>query len=130
MRITLLVIAGLALIAFLAVSVVIPQMVGAEAKDAAQVLVDGAAAAEQQVAANAGKTGKLAGSGKDVKLASKTDPKHGELKWIVSENGQVRAYNAQNAIEITFTPSLQGKTVSWTCRGYPNNAMPASCGGR
>ena len=39
MRIALLVVAGLALIGFLAVAVVLPQRAGAEAREAAQVLI-------------------------------------------------------------------------------------------
>mgnify|MGYP003425392946 CR=1 FL=1 len=55
MRAALLVIAGLALAGFIAVSFVLPQMAGSEAKEAAQALVAGADAAKQQVAAAAGK---------------------------------------------------------------------------
>jgi len=130
MRAALLVIAGLALAGFLAVAVVLPQMAGSDAREAAQVLVAGADPAKQQVAAAAEKSGALAGSGKDVKLAARSDPKHGELKWIVETNGAVRGWNERNAIEISFTPALQGGKVSWACRGYPITAMPASCGGK
>jgi hypothetical protein len=28
------------------------------------------------------------------------------------------------------TPKLEGGKIDWTCRGYPNASMPASCGGR
>jgi hypothetical protein len=130
MRIALLTIAGLALIGFLVVAVVLPQMAGAEAKDAAQTLIAGAEPAKQQVGAAAEKSGNVAGTGKGVKVVSKNDPKHGEMKWIVSENGAIRGWNEQNAIEITMIPALQAGKASWTCRGYPVNAMPASCGGR
>lgn len=130
MRTALLVIAGLALAGFLAVAVVLPQMAGGDAREAAQALVSGANAAQQQVAAAAEKARALAGSGKDVKLAARTDPKHGELKWLVDLNGAVRGWNEKNAIEVSFTPALQGGKVSWVCRGYPITAMPASCGGK
>lgn len=130
MRVGLLIVAGLALIGFLIVAVVLPQMAGSEAREAAQALISGAAAAQKQVAATAEKTGNLAGSGKDVKLAGKMDPQHGELKWLVSDNGAVRGWNDKNALEVTFTPNLQGGKVAWTCRGYPVSAMPAECGGR
>ena len=50
MRIGLLVVAALALIGFLVVAVVLPQMAGAEAKDAAQALIAGAQPAQQQIA--------------------------------------------------------------------------------
>lgn len=130
MRIGLLVVAALALAGFLVVAVVLPSMAGNEAREAAQALVAGAAPAEQQVAAAAEKAGRLAGAGKDVKLASKTDPKHGELKWLVSDGGAIRGWNEKNAIEITITPALQSGKTSWSCRGYPASAMPASCGGR
>ena len=47
MRVGLLVVAGLALIGFLVVAVLIPQMAGTEAKAAAQALVAGAQPAQQ-----------------------------------------------------------------------------------
>jgi hypothetical protein len=130
MRAALLVIAGLALVGFIAVSFVLPQMAGSEAKEAAQTLVAGAEAAKQQVAAAAEKAGNLAGSGKDIKVAPKADAKSGEFKWIVEGNGAIRGWNEKNAIEISVTPKLDGGKVSWSCRGYPNASMPATCGGR
>jgi hypothetical protein len=130
MRGALLVIAGLALIGFLAVAVVLPRMAGSEAKEAGQALVAGAEAAKRQVGAAAEKNGKLEGAGAGIKLASKGDPKHGELKWIVSENGAIRGWNEKNALEITLIPTLQSGKTTWSCKGYPVNAMPPSCGGR
>jgi len=130
MRIGLLVIAGLALIAFLVVAVVLPQMEGAGLKEAAQALVSGAEPAKQQVAAAAEKSGKLAGAGQGVKIAPRNDPKHGEMKWIVAADGAIRGWNEKNALEVALTPTLQGGKVAWSCRGYPVNAMPPSCAGR
>ena len=130
MRIALLVVAGLALVGFLMVAVVLPQRAGAESKEAAQALVAGADPAKQQVGSAAEKSGKLAGAGKDVKVAAKNDAKHGEMKWIVSEDGAIRGWNEKNALEMAITPSLNAGKVSWNCRGYPVSAMPTSCGGR
>lgn len=130
MRTALLVIAGLALVGFIAVSFVLPQMAGTEAREAAQALINGADALRPQVAASAEKAGNVAGSGNNIKVASKADPKHGELKWIVEANGAIRGWNEKNAIEISVTPKLEGGKVSWSCRGYPNASMPVSCGGR
>lgn len=130
MRLGLIIVAGLALVGFLIVAVVLPQKEGADAKEAAQALIAGAEAAQKQVAAAAEKTGNLAGSGKEVKVAPRTDPKHGEFKWLVSDGGAIRGWNERNALEVTFTPALQGGKVSWTCRGYPVSAMPPQCGGR
>jgi len=130
MRAVLIVVAVLALAAFLAVAVVLPQMAGSDARDAAQALVSGADGARQQVAAAAQKAGSLAESGKDVKLPARSDAEHGELKWIVERNGTIRGWNEKNAIEISITPALQGGSVKWHCRGYPITAMPASCGGQ
>lgn len=130
MRAALLVIAGLALIGFVAVSFVLPQMAGSEAKEAALTLVAGAEAAKEQVAAAATKAGNLAGAGGGIKLASKPDPKYGEFKWIVEPSGAIRGWNEKNAIEISVTPKLEGGKIDWSCRGYPNASMPASCGGR
>ena len=130
MRAALLVIAGLALVGFVVVSFVLPGMAGSEAKEAALALIAGADAPKQQVAAAAEKAGNLSGAGNNIKLAPRSDPKSGELKWIVEINGAIRGWNEKNAIEISVTPKLEGGKVSWVCRGYPNASMPASCGGR
>jgi type II secretory pathway pseudopilin PulG len=130
MRAALLVIAGIALIGFLAVAVVLPRMAGSEARAAAQALVAGAEAAKQQVTAAAEKSGKLDGAGEGVKVVAKNDPKHGEMKWIVSQNGAIRGWNEKNALEVTLMPTLQGGKASWNCKGYPMDAMPPNCGGR
>lgn len=130
MRIALLVVAGLALIGFLVVAVVLPQKANADARDAAQTLIAGADAAKQQVAAAVEKSGNVTGAGTGIKVAAKTDPKHGPMKWIVSENGDIRGWNEQNALEVAMTPSVQAGKATWHCRGYPITAMPASCGGR
>jgi hypothetical protein len=130
MRIVLLVVAGLALVGFVVVAVVLPQMESAETKSAAQALIAGAAPAQQQIAAAAEKAGKLVGVGKGLKLATQSDSKHGELKWVVADDGAIRGWNEKNAIEIALTPVLSGGKLSWNCRGYPIVAMPASCGGR
>src|SRR5690242_10416322 len=104
MRIGLLVVAALALAGFVVVAFVLPRMQGEEAKQAAQTLIAGAEPAQRQVAAAAEKAGSLAGSGRDVKLAARNDPKYGELKWLISEGGAVRAWNEKNAIEVTLMP--------------------------
>ena len=129
MRIALLVVAALALVGFVMVAVVLPQKAGTDSKEAAQALVAGAEAAKQPVAAAAEKAGKLAGSGKDAKVAPKNE-KFGEMTWIVEENGAIRGWNKTNALEIAVTPTLASGKVSWNCRGYPVSAMPTSCGGR
>jgi hypothetical protein len=129
MRIVLLMVAVLALAGFLVVAVVLPQMAGAETREAAQSLLAGVDAAQKQVTERAEKAGSLTGSGKDVKVAARNDPKHGELKWLVSENGAIRGWNEKNAIEVTLTPSMPGSKVAWTCKGYPVSAMPQNCGG-
>jgi len=130
MRATLIVIAILALAGFLAVAVVLPQMAGSEAREAAQALIAGAEGAKQQVAAAAQKSGKLVDAGKDIKLPARADAKHGEFKWVVEPNGAIRGWNEQNAIEVSIMPTLQGGSVTWSCRGYPITSMPASCGGK
>jgi len=130
MRAALLVVAGLALIGYLAVAFVLPRMQGAEMREAAQALVAGAEPAKQQVAAAAEKSGQLNGAGNGVKVAERDDPKHGKMKWLVAENGAIRAWNEKNALEVTITPSLQGGKASWNCKGYPVDAMPPACGGR
>jgi hypothetical protein len=129
MRVGLLVVAALALIGFVVVAVVLPQMAGAKSKEAAEALIAGAEPAKQQVGANAAKSGKLGGAGKGVKIPARDTP-HGNLKWIVEDDGAIRGWNEQNALEIALTPSLQAGKVDWRCKGYPVGAMPAGCGGR
>jgi hypothetical protein len=130
MRIGLLIIAVLALVAFIVVAVVLPQKNESDAKEAAQALVAGAEGAKTQVAAAAQKNGSLAGAGKQIKLPAQNDARFGDLKWIVSENGAIRGWNEKNALEVTLTPSLNGGKVAWSCRGYPVASMPSGCGGR
>ncbi len=130
MRIALLVVAGVALIGFLVVAVVLPQKQGADARDAAQALISGAEPARQQVTVFAEKSGNVSGAGKGVKVPAMNDPKHGELKWIVSENGEIRGWNEKNALEVTMTPSVQAGKANWNCKGYPVTVMPQNCGGR
>ena len=130
MRAALLVIAALALIGYVAVAWILPSMAGSEVRAAAQALVAGAEPAKQQVSAAAEKSGNLNGAGNGIKALEKDDPKHGKMKWIVSENGAIRAWNEKNAIEVTLTPALQGGKTSWNCKGYPVDAMPTSCGGK
>jgi hypothetical protein len=129
MRIGLLVVAALALIGFVIVAVVMPQMAGTKSKEAAEALIAGADPAKDQVSAAAQKSGSLAGAGKGVKIAPQ-DSKHGKLKWIVAEDGAIRGWNEENALEVALTPSAQAGKVNWNCKGYPVNAMPANCGGR
>jgi hypothetical protein len=76
------------------------------------------------------KSGALSGIGKGVKLAPRVDPRHGEMKWIVAEDGAIRGWNEKNALEVALTPSVQSGKVNWNCKGYPMSAMPAACGGR
>jgi hypothetical protein len=128
MRIGLLIVAGLALIGFLVVAVVLPHMQGAEAKEAAQALIEGAEPAKQRVGVAAEKTGHVSGTG--IKVTARNDPKYGAMKWIVADDGVIRGWNEKNAIEVTLMPSVQGGKASWNCKGYPVNAMPPSCGGR
>jgi hypothetical protein len=130
MRAILIVVAILALAGFLTVAVILPQMQGSEAREAAQALISGADGAKQQVEAAVKKAGNLAGAGKDIKLPARNDATHGALKWIVEPNGAIRGWNEQHAIEISIVPTLQGGNVTWNCRGYPITSMPASCGGR
>ena len=130
MRAALLVIAGVLMLGYAAVAWVLPSMAGSEVKAAAEALIAGAEPAKQQVAAAAEKSGKLAGAGNGIKVAAKNDPKHGEMKWIVADDGAIRGWNGKNALEVTLTPSLQGGKTSWSCRGYPVGAMSPNCGGK
>ena len=118
------------MLGFLAIAVVLPQMESGETRDAAAVLVSGADAAKAEVKAVAEKAGNLTGSGANVKLAAKKDSKYGELKWIVEPSGMIRGWNEKNAIEIALTPTLTAGKVAWSCKGYPTQSMPVTCGGK
>src|SRR5205814_9823184 len=128
MRIGLLIVAGLALIGFLVVAVVLPHMQGTEAKEAAQALIEGAEPAKQRVSMAAEKTGHVSGTG--IKVNSRNDPKYGDMKWIVSDNGVIHGWNEKNAIEGTLMPSVQDGKASGTGKGYPVSAMPPDWEGR
>jgi hypothetical protein len=130
MRVGLLIVAGLALIGFIAIAVILPQMQSGEVRDAAAVLVSGANAAKTEVTAAAEKAANLTGAGANVKIAAKNDPKYGELKWIVEPGGVIRGWNEKNAIEVAMIPTLSGGKVAWTCKGYPAQSMPVTCGGK
>ena len=130
MRNGLLIFAALTLAAFVVISVVLPQMAGGEARDAAAALIAGAEAAKGPVSAAAERAANIVGAGENVRIPAKSDAKHGELKWIVEQNGVIRGWNEKNAMEIALTPSLNAGKVSWACKGYPAAAMPASCGGK
>ena len=130
MRAILIVVAILALAGFLTVAVILPQMQGSEAREAAQTLISGADGAKQQIEAAAKGAGNLTNSGKDIKLQTRVDAKHGEMKWIVEPSGVIRGWNEHNAIEISIIPTMQGGNVTWNCRGFPITSMPASCGGK
>ena len=80
--------------------------------------------------ANVGVPSESTGATGAVVVVEKDDPKHGKMKWIVAENGAIRAWNEKNAIEVTLTPALQGGKTSWNCKGYPVDAMPPACGGK
>jgi hypothetical protein len=121
--------AGLALAAFVALVFVMPRIQRAETRGAARALIGGARLAEQQIGATARKAGSLAGAGHGVKLSSRTDRTLGELKWVVEDNGVIRGWNKKHAVEIAITPALSEGSVSWRCRGFPIDAMPADCGG-
>jgi len=130
MRAGLLVVAALLLAGFVAVAFVMPSIASSRAKEAGQALVAGADASKQQVAAAAEKNGRLEGAGDGNKMESRKDARHGVLQWIVSDNGVIRGWNKDNGLEVTILPTLQSGKVSWSCRGYPVDAMPVSCGGK
>lgn len=130
MRTGLLILAGLALAGFIIIAVVLPRMASGDLKAAAVSLVAGADEAKTQVGAAAEKAASLAGSGASVKIAARVDANAGEMKYVVEQNGVIRGWNKANAIEIVVTPVLSGGKTNWTCKGYPHDAMPPSCGGR
>jgi hypothetical protein len=115
---------------FIVIAFVLPRMASSDLKAAAASLVAGAEEAKAQVGAVAEKAANLTGSGADVKIAVRVDANAGEMKYVVEHNGVIRGWNKTNAIEIVVTPVLAGGKTNWTCKGYPHDAMPQSCGGR
>jgi hypothetical protein len=130
MRAGLLILAGIALAGFIVVAVVLPRMASSDLKAAAASLVAGADEAKAQVGAAAEKVANLTGSGANVRIAVRVDANAGELNYVVEQNGVIRGWNRTNAIEIVVTPDLSGGKIHWTCKGYPHDAMPQSCGSR
>ncbi len=130
MRVGLLIVAGIALVGFIVLTFVLPQMGSTDLKAAAASLVAGAEAAKTQVAAAAEKGGNLAGAGAEVKIAARNDEKAGAMKYVVEQGGVIRGWNEKNAIEITISPILSAGKTRWSCKGYPQDAMPQSCGGK
>ena len=130
MRAGLLVLAAIALAAFIAIAVVLPRMANSELKAAAVVLIAGADAAKSEVSAAAEKAANLTGAGANLKIASRVDANAGEMKYVVELNGVIRGWNEKNAIEIVMTPALPDAKTRWICKGYPHDAMPQSCGGK
>src|SRR2546422_11483523 len=100
MRIGLLIVAGLALIGFLVVAVVLPHMQGTEAKEAAQALIEGAEPAKQRVGVAVEKTGH--GSGTGIKVTSRNDPKYGPMNWFVPNNAVHRGWNEKDTLQATL----------------------------
>ena len=115
MRIGLLIVAAVALAAFLAVAVVLPRMAVSEAHGAAQVLIAGTQSAQHDVSATAEKAGSLAGAGKGVKLSPKNDPEHGEMK--VGRGGAWNAMPLQNrtANRNAWRPSARFSNLGFRC---------------
>lgn len=130
MRVGLLILAGIALVGFIVLTFVLPQMASTEIRGAAAGLIAGTEAAKGQVATAAEKSGNLAGSGAEVKIAARNDEKAGQMKYVVEQGGVIRGWNEKNAIEIAITPKLAGSKANWSCKGYPQDAMPPSCGGK
>ena len=130
MRAALMTLAGIALAGFIVVAVVLPRMASSDLKAAAASLIAGAEAAKAQVGAAAEKAANLTGYGANVKIAAQVDANAGEMKYVIEQNGVIRGWNKANAIEIALTPVLSGGRTNWTCKGFPHDAMPSSCGGR
>lgn len=130
MRAGLLTLAGIALAGFIVIAVVLPRMASNDLKAAAASLAAGVDEAKSQIGAAAEKAATLTGSGANVKIAAHVDADAGEMKYVVEQNGVIRGWNRTNAIEIAVTPVLSGGKTNWTCKGYPHDAMPPSCGGK
>jgi len=86
----------------------------------------GANTAKSDVTAAAEKSGNLAGSGANVKVEKKIDPKYGELKWIVEPGGVIHGWNEKNAIEIALTPDARGRKGRLDVQGVPAQSMPVT----
>lgn len=83
--------------------------------------------ARQLVQKNIQQSGTINGSGRNLAYPSINDKKHGEMVWIISENGTIVGSNKKHNLTITLTPALKnGKTV-WSCRFKPRQYAPGIC---
>ncbi len=130
MRIALLIVAGIALIGFLAVAVVLPHKAGADAREAAQALISGAEPAQKQVAALAEKTGNLAGVGKghQARGEERSQARRAQVDRVRERRHPRLEREERDRSHHDARRCNRGK-ANWNCKGYPVTVMPASCGG-
>jgi hypothetical protein len=89
---------------------------------AAEVILAGAALrAEVEKKALAQRS--LTGSGRGVVF-----PPSGRAQWgLVTDQGQIVVVGEDPPVAFTLTPSLEGGSISWTCRGFPEKFAPKLC---
>lgn len=91
------------------------------------------AAMPAQVAINRNVTriGTLAGSGKGIEIPQSSAGSGTiarEVEWTIADDGHIRGRTAdRDRITIDWTPSLNGTSVTWTCKfTFPERRAPQS----
>lgn len=67
------------------------------------------------------------GSGKGLAYPSIYDQEHGQLVWIISENGKIVGSNKKYNQTLTFVPSIKNNKVIWSCVFKPKQYAPGIC---
>ena len=67
------------------------------------------------------------GSGKGLAFPSMNDQKHGQLAWIISENGRIVGSNKKYNQTLTFVPSIKDNKIKWSCDFKPKEHAPKIC---
>lgn len=69
----------------------------------------------------------VTGSGKGLALPSMNDQKHGQMAWIISENGRIVGSNKKYNQTLSFIPSIKDNKIKWSCNFEPKQYAPGIC---
>ena len=83
--------------------------------------------ARNAVTRNIKQSSTVTSSGKGLAYPSIYDQKHGQLVWIISENGKIVGSNKKYNQTLTFTPSIKKNKVIWSCVLKPKEHAPKIC---
>lgn len=80
---------------------------------------------QEAIARKALQRGQLQGSGEGVALPRFESTRPAILR--IDTDGQILLKGELSGQVVLLMPMLQGRQVSWTCVGGPDNAMPEAC---